>query len=65
MGSNNFKVQEMKELADEKANELEGGLNQCAASIGFSASFGGLFGGVGAVIGAAVAATGPACLGIW
>ncbi|SEO79619.1 hypothetical protein SAMN05428947_104115 [Mucilaginibacter sp. OK283] len=55
----------MKELADEKANELEGGLNQCAASIGFSASFGGLFGGVGAVIGAAVAATGPACLGIW
>ncbi|WP_345212680.1 hypothetical protein [Mucilaginibacter gynuensis] len=55
----------MKELSDEQAKQLRGGINHCLASVAFSASFGGLFGGVGAVVGAAVAATGPACLQLW
>ena len=55
----------MKNLTDEAADELKGGISQCAYNIGFSASIGGLFGGAGAVIGAITAATGPSCLGLW
>ena len=55
----------MKNLSDEIAEELKGGLSQCAYNIGFSASLGGLFGGAGAAIGAITAATGPSCLGWW
>jgi hypothetical protein len=55
----------MKNLSDEVAEELKGGVSQCAYNIGFSAAVGGLFGGAGAVIGAITAATGPSCLGLW
>jgi len=55
----------MNELKDSEADELKGGVSQCAYNIGVSASFGGLFGGAGAVIGAVAAATGPSCLGWW
>lgn len=55
----------MKNLTDAEADELKGGVSQCAYNIGISASLGGLFGGAGAVIGAVAAATGPSCLGWW
>ncbi len=55
----------MKNLTDERAHDLKGGVSQCLTNIGFSASFGGLFGGAGAVIGAIAAATGPSCVGWW
>ena len=55
----------MKDLTNEQAAGLKGGVSQCAYNIGISASFGGLFGGAGAVIGAVAAATGPSCLGWW
>lgn len=59
----NFKC--MKELTDQQADELKGGVNACATSIVVSTSIGGLFGGVGAAIGFLGAAAGPACLGIF
>jgi len=55
----------MKELTDQQADELKGGVNACATSIVVSTSIGGLFGGVGAAIGFLGAAAGPACLGIF
>jgi len=55
----------MEELSDQEAASFRGGVNECVASIAFSASFGGLFGGAGAVIGAVAAATGPNCLEWW
>ncbi|MFI5162351.1 MAG: hypothetical protein ACHQHN_13815 [Sphingobacteriales bacterium] len=55
----------MEYLSDAEAEDLKGGVSQCAYNIGISASLGGLFGGAGAVIGAVAAATGPSCLGWW
>ena len=55
----------MKELSDERADALKGGVSQCGYNIVASATVGGLFGGAGAVVGAVVAATGPSCLGWW
>jgi hypothetical protein len=58
----------MKDLSDEKANAIKGGVaagSDCGYNIAVSATVGGLFGGAGAVIGAITAATGPSCLGWW
>jgi hypothetical protein len=55
----------MKNLTDEIADELEGGVSQCAYNIVVSASIGGMFSGAGALVGAALAATGPSCMGLW
>ncbi|MES2108760.1 MAG: hypothetical protein V4577_08440 [Bacteroidota bacterium] len=55
----------MKNLTDNEASELKGGLSQCGYNIVVSASVGGLFGGAGSIVGAVAAATGPSCLGWW
>jgi hypothetical protein len=55
----------MKDLLENEADELKGGVSACATSIVLSTSIGGLFGGVGAAIGFIGAAAGPACLGIF
>lgn len=57
----------MKNLSDEKADDLKGGMaaSSCGYQIVSSAVVGGLFGGAGAIIGAVAAATGPGCLAIW
>jgi len=55
----------MKDLSDQQADDLRGGVSACATSIVLSTSIGGLFGGVGAAIGFIGAATGPACLAIF
>jgi hypothetical protein len=55
----------MKNLTDDEANKLKGGVSQCGYNIVVSASVGGLFGGAGAIVGAIAAATGPSCLAIW
>lgn len=55
----------MKDLSNDEAADLKGGVSHCLTTVVFSASLGGLFGGAGSVIGAVAAATGPACLGLW
>jgi hypothetical protein len=55
----------MKNLTDEEAGEMKGGLSHCGYNIVVSASVGGLFGGAGSIVGAIAAATGPSCLGWW
>ena len=54
----------MKELSDNRASELTGGVGACLTSIVLATSIGGLFGGVGAAIGFLGAAAGPACLAL-
>jgi hypothetical protein len=60
-----FKIHIMKELSDEEAARIQGGINQCLTNIAFSATAGGLLGGVGALVGGVLAATGPSCLSWW
>ena len=55
----------MKELSNEDAAQVKGGVSQCLTNIAFSATAGGLLGGIGAVVGGVLAATGPSCLAWW